>query len=300
MVNGMNKILIFYGSYGGGHLSAARSIKNYIENHYSDYDVELVDCIEYINKALNKVTTKAYTDFSKNARWIWEKLYYASDYDSGNLAKISNSLNRIMAIKLNKLIQETNPSLIISTHPFSSQMCAVLKKKQKISCKIATVMTDYAPHSQWIVENDFVDYFFVAHEGMKEQLIHRGVNGNKMFVTGIPLSNRFLLNYDKPKILSEYNLAPDKKTILFFAGGEYGFGKDKTFNMLKTIIDNFPNLQVIAIAGRNAKMKERFEELVKETSSNDTVKILSYTTQVPELMSVSDLVITKPRRSHNY
>lgn len=300
MVNGMNKILIFYGSYGGGHLSAARSIKNYIENHYSDYDVELVDCIEYINKALNKVTTKAYTDFSKNARWIWEKLYYASDSDSGNLAKISNSLNRIMAIKLNKLIQETNPSLIISTHPFSSQMCAVLKKKQKISCKIATVMTDYAPHSQWIVENDFVDYFFVAHEGMKEQLIHRGVNGDKMFVTGIPLSNRFLLNYDKPKILSEYNLAPDKKTILFFAGGEYGFGKDKTFNMLKTIIDNFPNLQVIAIAGRNAKMKERFEELVKETSSNDTVKILSYTTQVPELMSVSDLVITKPRRSHNY
>ena len=27
----MKKILIFYGSYGGGHLSAARSIKEYIE-----------------------------------------------------------------------------------------------------------------------------------------------------------------------------------------------------------------------------------------------------------------------------
>ena len=288
----MKKILIFYGSYGGGHLSAARSIKDYIENNYKDTEIMVIDCIEYINKLFNKVTTKAYVDLSKNARWIWKQLYYGSE--SGGLAKISNSINGIMAIKLDKLIQEYNPDLIISTHPFSSQMCAILKGKQKIHCKLATIMTDYAPHNQWIVNNEFVDYYFVAHEGMKEELVKRGVNSNKIFATGIPLSNKFLLNYDKPKILQEYNLSVHKKTILFFAGGEFGFGKDKTFNRLKSIIENFPELQVIAIAGRNEKMKERFNELVKETQSQDTVKILSYTNQVPELMSVSDLVITKP------
>ena len=288
----MNKILIFYGSYGGGHLSASRSIKDYIQNNYPDSEIMIVDCIEYINKLFNKVTTKAYVDFSKNARWIWKQLYYGSE--SGGLAKISNSINRIMAIKLDKLIQEFCPTLIISTHPFSSQMCAILKQKGKVSCTLATVMTDYAPHNQWLVAHEFVDYYFVAHEGMKEQLIERGVEPNKIYATGIPLSNRFLLNYDKPKILQEYNLSPDKKTILFFCGGEYGFGKDKTFNRLKAIIDTFPNLQVIAIAGRNEKMKERFDALVEETNSQNTVRILSYTNQVPELMSVSDLVITKP------
>lgn len=288
----MNKILIFYGSYGGGHLSASRSIKDYIQNNYPNSEIMMVDCIEYINKLFNKVTTKAYVDFSKNARWIWKQLYYGSE--SGGLAKISNSINRIMAIKLDKLIQEFCPTLIISTHPFSSQMCAILKQKGKLSCTLATVMTDYAPHNQWLVAHEFVDYYFVAHEGMKEQLIERGVEPNKIYATGIPLSNRFLLNYDKPKILQEYNLSPDKKTILFFCGGEYGFGKDKTFNRLKAIIDTFPNLQVIAIAGRNEKMKERFDALVEETNSQNTVKILSYTNQVPELMSVSDLVITKP------
>lgn len=288
----MNKILIFYGSYGGGHLSAARNIKDFIENNYSDCEVLLVDCIEYINKLLNKVTTKAYTDFSRNARWIWKQIYYGSE--NGSLSKISNSINKVMAIKLNKLIQEFKPDLIISTHPFSSQMCAILKKKQKINCHLATVMTDYAPHSQWLVAHEFVDYYFVAHEGMREDLIKRGVDSKKIFATGIPLSNRFLLSYDKEKILSEYNLSIDKKTILFFAGGEFGFGKDKTFNMLKSIIDNFPYLQVIAIAGRNVKIKERFDKLVSSTNSGNTVKILSYTNQVPELMSVADLVITKP------
>lgn len=288
----MKKILIFYGSYGGGHLSAAKNIKDYIENTYPDSEILLVDCIEYINKILNKVTTKAYTDFSKNARWIWKQIYYGSE--KGGLSAISNSVNRVMALKLNKIIQEFNPTLIISTHPFSSQMCAVLKKHQKVNCKLATIMTDYAPHNQWLVAHEFVDYYFVAHDAMKEDLKGRGVDQSKIFATGIPLSNRFLLNYDKSKILKEYNLNPNKKTILFFAGGEFGFGKDKTFNMLKSIIDNFPNLQIIAIAGRNEKMKERFDELVQETHSSDSVKILSYTNQVPELMSVSDLVITKP------
>ena len=288
----MKKILIFYGSYGGGHLSAARNIKDYIENNYPNSEVLLIDCIEYINKMLNKVTTKAYTDFSKNARWIWKQIYYGAE--SGSLSKISNSINKVMAIKLNKIIQDFNPNLIISTHPFSSQMCAILKEKQKINCKLATVMTDYAPHSQWLVAHEFVDFYFVAHDGMREDLISRGVDKTKVYTTGIPLSNRFLLHYDKAKILESYNLNPNKKTILFFAGGEFGFGKDKTFNMLRSIIDNFPNLQIIAIAGRNEKMKERFDELVQETNSSNSVKILSYTNQVPELMSVSDLVITKP------
>jgi len=53
-------------------------------------------------------------------------------------------------------------------------------------------------------------------------------------------------------------------------------------------------MQVVAIAGKNKKMKNNFEELVEETNSEDTVKVLAYTNQVPELMSISDLVISKP------
>lgn len=288
----MKKILIFYGSYGGGHLSAAKSIRDYIEKNYSDSQVELVDCVEYVNKLFNRLTTKAYKDFSKNARWIWKHLYY--DSESGSLSRICNTINRLMAIKLNRLIQEFQPDLIISTHPFSSQMCAILKEKGKLNCKVATILTDYAPHNQWLVKSEFIDYYFVAQQGMVDDLVSRGVNKDKIHVTGIPLSSRFLQSYNKQKILEDYGLTSDKNTILFFAGGEFGFGKDKTFNRLKAIIDNLPNLQVVAVAGRNAKMKERFDELVKTTRTESNVKILSFTNQVPELMSVSDLVITKP------
>ena len=63
-----------------------------------------------------------------------------------------------------KQVRSKKPDLIISTHPFGSQMCSYLKRKGKISSKIATILTDFAPHSQWLVGSDFTDYFFVANE----------------------------------------------------------------------------------------------------------------------------------------
>jgi len=289
----MRKVLIFYCSYGGGHLTAARSVKEYIDANYDDTETLLVDCIEYINKALNKVSTKAFVGISKNAHWAWKQLYYSAE-NNGTFSKISNAANRVMAIKLKKLIKKVKPDLIVSTHMFSSQMCSRLKKKRRIHCKLATIMTDYETHNQWLINYAVVDYFFVAHDGMKNALISKGIDKNKIFVAGIPLSNRFLANYDKEKILSDFGLQVGKITILFFAGGEYGFGKDKTFRILKSLISSFINIQVIAIAGKNIKMKEQFETLVAETGSNENVKVLEYTDKVPELMSVSDLVITKP------
>ena len=288
----MKKIMIFYGSYGGGHLSAARSIKEYIEKNYKDSEIAMVDCMEYINKVINKVTTTAYSEFAKKAPWAWGHLYKKSEH--GVIAKISTDSNKLMAYKLNKLLQEFEPDYVISTHPFSSQMCAYLKKKNKIHFKLATIMTDYAPHDQWLLYPEEVDYFFVAHNGMRDELINKGISKAKVYATGIPLSNKFLEHYNKQDILNALGLKQGKKRILFFAGGEYGLGKNKTFEILKTLAEDFHDLQIIAIAGKNKNMKEKFEQVVEDTSRHDSIKILDYTNRVPELMSISDLVVTKP------
>ena len=288
----MKKVLIFYAAYGGGHLSAARSIKEYLEEHFDDIDIQLVDCMKYVNKAIEKLTTTAYNEMAKKVPWAWGRIYSKSK--KGPIAQISNTSNKILALKLNKLLQEYEPDVIISTHPFGSQMCTVLKAKGKIHAKIATVMTDYAPHDQWLVNSDLVDYFFVAHDGMKHSLEEKGIPENKIFATGIPLSNRFLKSYHKNEILEEFGLQKNKKTILFFAGGEFGLGKSKTYGLLQTLAENFDNLQVVAISGRNEKMKRSFEYLVEKEHKEDSIKVLDYTTKIPELMSISDLVITKP------
>ena len=52
-------------------------------------------------------------------------------------------------------------------------------------------------------------------------------------------------------------------------------------------------MQVVAISGKNPKMKKKFEELVATTGSEDRIKILEFTYKVPELMSISSIVVTK-------
>ena len=76
--------------------------------------------------------------------------------------------------------------------------------------------------------------------------------------------------------------------------GSWDSGKSNTYEILNSLIKGFPDVQVVAIAGRNEKMKKQFEELVIAANRQDSVKILEYTDKVPQLMSVSDLVITKP------
>ena len=129
---------------------------------------------------------------------------------------------------------------------------------------------------------------------MKDYLISKNISQSKIFVTGIPISSRFLKTYDKKEILNEFNLEENKKTILFFAGGEFGLGKNRTLQIFEDLIKNFENIQVIAIAGKNEKMKLHFESIVKEYNREKNVRVLEYTNKVPELMAISDLVISKP------
>ena len=285
-------ILIFYASYGGGHLNAAKSIDDYIKKNFNNAETELIDCMKYVNKTVEKITTGAYREMAKKAPWAWGTIYSTSQ--KGPLAHLSSRSNKIMAIKLLKLLRDKKPDLIISTHPFSSQMCSYLKRKGKIHAKIATIMTDFAPHDQWLVGHDFTDYYFVAHDNMKQYLISQKIPENKIFVSGIPISNRFLKLYNKTEILNEYNLSKDKKIILFFGGGEFGLGKSKTLQVFESFVSSNENIQIIAISGRNEKMKAGFEEIVNKYNANEFVRILGFTNQVPELMSISDLVVTKP------
>ncbi len=288
------KILIFYASYGGGHLNAAKSIHECLKNNYKDknIDVELIDCVKYINKTIEKMTTKAYNEMAKKAPWAWGRIY--SDSQKGPLAHITSRSNKIMAIKLLRLLREKQPDLIISTHPFGSQMCSYLKRKGKISAKIATIMTDFAPHDQWLVGSDFTDYYFVAHENMKKYLKRKGIPDSKIFATGIPLSSKFLKNFNKEKIFKELNLKPDKKTILFFGGGEFGLGKTRTVEIFEGFVKYCKNMQMLAISGKNEKMKLAFEKVVSRHRKKDSILVFEYTSQVPEFMSISDLVVTKP------
>lgn len=290
----MKKIMISYASYGGGHLSAAKNLKEYIEKNYPDYEVYLFDCMKYINRVIDKVCGSTYSQITKNIPWFWGKIYYHTQEPI--FEKISSLSNKVLSYKLGKLLKKIHPDVIISTHFFVSHMCSILKKKGKITSTLATVITDYGedPYNEWFCNHKFVDYIFVAHSEIKDKLIEKGVPENKVFDTGIPISDKFLMEYNKNEIMDEFSLDVKNKTVLFFGGGELGLGKSKTLKVFECLIRNFPDVQVIVISGKNESLKNSFEKIVDSYNKNKSVKIFDFTNRVAEFMAVSDLVITKP------
>ena len=223
---------------------------------------------------------------------LWGMVY--SHSQKGILGHVSTRTNKVMAIKLKNLIKEESPDLVISTHPFSSQMVSYLRRKEKINCKLVTVLTDFAPHDQWLIGHEYTDAFCVSNNNMKKYLENYGVESSKIHVTGIPLSDRFFEKFDKNEVCKEFDLEPSKPVILFFGGGEFGLGKDRTLQILEALIHNLPTSQIVAISGKNPKMNSGFKDLVNKANAEARVKVFDYTNKVPELMSISTIVVTKP------
>ena len=64
-----------------------------------------------------------------------------------------------------------------------------------------------------------------------------------------------------------------RKLFSFLLVGEFGLGKNKTFEIFKILVESFKNFQLIAIAGRNKKMKELFLEFINKKNRIKDIKI---------------------------
>jgi len=72
-----------------------------------------------------------------------------------------------------------------------------------------------------------------------------------------------------------------------------GLATKNIFNYMKILAKKAEagEVQVVAISGKNQKVYKEFKNIAQ---NNKNIKVLEFTNKVPELMSISDLCITKP------
>jgi len=286
------KVLLLYAKVGNGHFKAAENIKLALQEVDENIEIDYEDGLEYSSALTNKLIIKGYASLARNMPKLWGTMYTRSDkQDLNAVGEINKMVNKALTIRLKKMLRIRRPDIIISTHPFVSHMCAYLKRKGKTSAKIISVMTDYGIHNMWLEENKNIDKFMVATDEMKNDCIREyGVEESKIVVTGIPVSKKFSQTFDKYEILKDLGLAQGKTTLLFFPGGGQGLGRSE--GLFEELVNSKYDFQLIVIAGKNEKLKAKFDSIAGKTNKNITV--LGYTDRVAELMSVSDFVITKP------
>ena len=280
------KVLILSVSAGKGHSKAAEAIKSYFDKNYSDVYVEIIDTLKYINPILDKLIVGSYLKSLSRTPSIYAKLYeYAESDDS--ISNFSNLVNEVLSIKMNTLLEDFEPDVILCTHPFPLEMISILKKKGKTSVPTASILTDYAPHPFWFY--DRIEAYVIPHEDFIPDLIEFGISKDIIYPYGIPVCENFTKPLNKKEVRRDLGLDENTATLLLMGGG-LGIGN------MKYIFENLAfsslNIQMIACSGSNERLKNQLMN-ISDRCSKKTL-IFDYTDKVSELMSAADMLISKP------
>ncbi len=281
-------ILILSASTGGGHLKASRALESYILENETDANIKVVDTLEYINPFINKIVTKGYLVLAKYLNTLYKSIYSSTD-KSGILTCLVTRLIFLFSKKLLPLIDEFSPDVVITTHPFPTEMISILKGNKSTKVPSICIMTDYAPHNTWIKPN--IDEYCVACEDMVEGMINRGIASNKVHPYGIPVYNGFFNQdeEDKKLLLKDLELSENKMTVLVMAGSFGVYNIEKIYKNISNIPMDF---QIIILTGNNKILYNKIKEQIK--FSNKQTKLIKFTNEVHRYMNLADVLITKP------
>ncbi|MBQ6687585.1 MAG: hypothetical protein IJN03_03585 [Bacilli bacterium] len=286
------KILVPYATYGSGHKAIANYIEKYFKNKNEDVEILTLDLLGYSMPVVGKVTKVISEFFMLKQPFIWDVFFTLSDTKVS--AHITNEfgMRLFKNKKLQKIIEEFNPDLTISTHFFGSSLIAHYNKKKIINSKIITIVTDYVAHELWLSSHRDTDYLVVCSNEEKRYLVNeRDIPKDKIKTYGIPIFPETNSNFDKNKMLSKLRLKESQLTCVFFAGG--GNGSTTTLPYIKRLLKQNLPLNLIFISGKNEKAEKKIKEYVKRFNAKNC-KVYGYVNNVPEILQVADFVVTKP------
>ncbi|HCN60073.1 diglucosyl diacylglycerol synthase [Mammaliicoccus fleurettii] len=281
MVSQNKKLLIITGSFGNGHLQVTNSIvKQFGEMNLNHLTVIEHDLFLEAHPIMTSIAKQWYINSFKYFRNMYKFFYYSRPEQIDKCFYKYYGLNKL----LNLLIKE-KPDLILLTFP--TPVVSVLTEQFNLNIPIATVITDYRLHKNWVTPHS--NRYYVATKDLKNEIHSIGIDEKDIKVTGIPISKQFEEPIDRYRWLTKHKLDPDKKVILMSAGA---FGVSTGFSTMISKIDMYAkDAQVVMICGNSKSLKN---ELITHFKGNKNVLILGYTKHMNEWMATSQLMITKP------
>lgn len=275
------RILIFTADYGEGHHQVSKVLQQSLfRNGYSQ--VTVIDLFREAYPLLNKIIHYLYRQSILAASLGIP--YYGWAYHLSNRlpmkGKIAAWMNSLGSEKLEKLILEYQPEVIIYTFPFGS-----LPSREALSAirpRIAAVITDFDVHRRWMFANP--DYYFVPTFDVKEAMIRQGVPESRITVTGIPVRESF---HEGAMSGSGFDNEPKEHVILLMAN------VCGTLHSLLRLIGKLlilPDVRIQVICGRQERRRQKLEEIWEEDAR---VNVFGFTDQLHVLMNRACCVVTK-------
>jgi len=278
------RFLLMYLTRNSGHHRASRAIAQSIRALDPLAQIVSVDAFRFSSPFVRWAISRSYLSLIRHQPDIWEYLY-DNPAVHRQVKHLQALLHRYQASKVASLLDTVKPDAIACTQAYPCGVLADFKKHHALDLPLVGVLTDYAPHLYWF--HDKVDAYIVPSEQVKHRFLTQRVESERVKVLGIPIDPTFHEPTDREATARRFGLDLAKPILLIMGGGS-GFGQ------LRDILQHLDILpypcQLLVMAGTNRSLltwiaTHRFRHLVRA---------IGYTTDVPQLMDVATLLVSKP------
>jgi processive 1,2-diacylglycerol beta-glucosyltransferase len=275
------RILILTASFGEGHNSAARGIRDGLARVAPEgADVELRDLFAEAYGPINELVRRSYLGLVNFAPHAWGAVYRwldrKKDFDN-QFARFSQLKEHFAA-----LLDRFQPDVVICTFPAYPNVLREIAEENPDRvrpCKSVVVVTDSITiNAAWY--HCTADYFLVANEQSAAVLRAVGLAPQKIKVFGFPVSPKFSDLAASNRVLPSNNAS---RRVLYMIHAATRGAPDLVRGLMELGVD------LTVTIGRADKLRPAIEA----AADGHPVNIVGWTDELPRMLHESHLLIGK-------
>jgi processive 1,2-diacylglycerol beta-glucosyltransferase len=287
-MSGERPILILTASAGAGHTMAAQAVAAAMAAAAPDQRVEVHDVLAWGTRLFRRLYGGGYAAIIRHAPALMGWLYDRVDCSSRGLGERGRRLvQECLTGRIARHLLHRNPRLVINTHYLPAEIIANLRRRGRLDCPQVIVTTDLETHRIWVQEP--AERYYTATELGGAYLATWGVAAERIRVAGIPVRPAFAEVLTPGAVRARLGLSPEGPVVLLLCGA-LGMGPAEA--ALRQLLELPRDTQVVAIAGRNERLRRRLAALAGPAGRR--VSVIGFTERGHEYMRAADVAVTKP------
>lgn len=280
----LKKVLILSSKGGGGHIAAANTLKQLIGQ---DYELRVIYPIDQLRIWGVPSGEQFYNAMLRNG-WVRSMNFIVRHLAPPIFRSRMSKLEKIIASS----IESHQPDLIISLIPFVNYPATEAARKKGVPYLMITTDNDlrnWAFGMEKIKHSQFKVTIGADLPMTRALLLEKNISNEMIEVVGLPLRTEFIQKKETEEVIRDLEIPEEKRKILIMMGAA---GGTTAYEYARKIGRMDLGAHLIVVSGRNEDLREELEDLPLHPSNSLTA--IGYTDQIADLMSISDVIITKP------
>lgn len=292
LVTKKRKFMFLYLKTGNGHISNSKVLKEAVEKLDPNIECMLVNGFDKKNYMMRLFFEKGYSSSTNYIHGLFPLMYDIGSHRS--FLKIFVAfLQQHTARYLQKVMEENDITDVVSVHfALTPAVRQAIRRMKRPDINLTVLCTDpFTPPLSWFYSQH--EDTLVFSEDAKNMAVNKWkMPENLVKVAPFLINEKFLRERSEEERLSlrkKFDFPEDKRVALLVGGGE---GLPGALKFINQCIIYKAKFSIAVICGRNEGLAKQLK-IYKKLNPQLDIHIFGFVNNMDELITASDLVITK-------